>query len=475
MQKLIIGREAECKVFEEAMHSQGSEFVAITGRRRIGKTFLVNQYFGPNMCFYLTGVQDQPQGVQLQAFAQELGRRQNEFVAAPKNWLEAFDMLRKHVEKVKSKEKKVIFMDELPWMDTPKSNFVQIFAHFWNSWAAWTKDIVLVIAGSSTSWIVNKVYNDVGGLHNRVTKRIWLKPFTLKQTEVFLESKNLRMSRYEIALLYMAMGGVPFYLNEVKTGESAAQTIQRLFFENGGLLKSEFQNLYQAIFHKADAYIRVVKVLAKHRYGLHRTELLKKAKITNSGGGSKIIEDLVLTGYVDEMLPFGKKKSGSKYVLNDLYSLFYLSFVEGNSNQNWITLVQSASYKTWCGLTFERLCFLHKDEIHKALGINGIYTQTRHLSIYDDTKKAVAQIDMLIERSDNVFNLCEIKFSNEIFVLSEAEAVNIRKKMSSLRSKIKSKQSIYPTLITTYGAERNMHYLGLVQNDVILDDLFSKT
>lgn len=472
MGKLIIGRDAECKIFDGVLTSQSSEFVAITGRRRIGKTYLVNQYFDSNICFYLTGIQNEPQAVQLQAFAQELARRQNQFVQTPNNWLEAFDLLRKYIENQKTGKKKVIFLDELPWMDTPKSNFLQVFAHFWNSWAAWTEDIILIIAGSSTSWIVKKVYNDRGGLHNRVTKRMWLKPFTLKQTEDFLESRKVKLSRYEITLLYMAMGGVPFYLNEVKTGESAAQTIQRLFFENEGLLRSEFQNLYQAIFHKADAYIRVVKVLAKHRYGLDRNEVLKQAKITNSGGGSKILDDLVMTDYIAEMLPFGKKKSGMKYVLNDLYSMFYLNFVEDITNQNWLSYIDSATYNIWCGLTFERVCFMHEEGIKKALGISGIRTQTSHLTIYDDDKKAKAQIDMLIERSDNVFNLCEIKFSESTYVLKEAEAGKIRQKMGSLRSKIKEKQSIFPTLITTFGAERNMHYLGLIQNEVNLDALF---
>ena len=370
MSKPIIGRDEECETFERVLSSRESEFVAITGRRRIGKTYLVNQYFGSSLCFYLTGIQDKPQSVQLQAFAQELARRQNDIVPTPDNWLRAFDLLRTYLQSLKKGKKKVIFLDELPWMDTPKSGFLQKFAYFWNSWAAWTEDIILIIAGSSTSWIVKKIYNDRGGLHNRVTKRIWLKPFTLKQTEQFLESKNIVMSRYEIVLLYMAMGGIPFYLNEVKKGESAAQTIQRLFFKDNGLLRNEFQNLYHAIFLKADAHIRVIKVLAKHRYGLDRNELLKKAKITNSGGASKILEELVLTGYMEEMLPFGKRKNGLKYVLNDFYSMFYLSFVEKNTNQNWLSCFNTAAYKIWCGLTFERVCFMHLDGIKKALGIS---------------------------------------------------------------------------------------------------------
>ncbi len=474
MSKIIIGRDDACEVLLSAIESSSSEFVAIVGRRRIGKTYLVNKYFESDICFYLTGIQSGSKETQLSAFTQELGRRQKKHIEPPKNWLEAFHILRTHLEKVKTKRKKVIFLDELPWMDAPKSHFIQAFGHFWNSYAAWSDDIVLVIAGSSTSWIVNKIFNDRGGLHNRVTKRIWLEPFTLQQTEEFLKSKKIRLSRYELTLLYMAIGGIPFYLNEVRPGESVAQTIQRLFFKADGLLKKEFQYLYKAIFFKADAYERVVRVLAKHRYGLSRTTLLKQAKITNSGGGTKILEDLVLTGYIEEMMPLGKNKNGAKFVLNDFYSLFYLNFVEPANHKNWLTVIETSAYKIWCGLTFERVCFTHQNEITKALGINGLHSSFSHLTIFGDNKKATSQIDMLIERADNVINLCEIKFANSIYKMKEAEATKIREKMSDLRPKIKTRQSIFPVLISPFGGERNMHYLGTIQNEVKLDDLFVK-
>lgn len=474
MNNKIIGRDDACETFLEALESGSSEFIAIVGRRRIGKTFLVNNYFNDELCFYLTGVQDGSKETQLNAFTQELSRRQKKHVEPPKNWLDAFNMLRGYLEKKRTKKKKVIFLDELPWMDAPKSNFVQEFGYFWNSYAAWSKDIILVIAGSSTSWIVNKIFNDRGGLHNRVTKRIWLKPFTLQQTEDFLKSKKVTISRYEITLLYMAIGGIPFYLNEIKQGESAAQTIQRLFFKSGGLLKTEFQYLYKAIFFKADAYVRVVRILAKHRYGLNRTTLLKLAKITNSGGGSKILEDLVLTGYIEEMIPLGKNKNGAKYVLNDFYSLFYLNFVEPANYKNWLAAIETSSYKIWCGLSFERVCFMHQDEIKKTLGISGLNSYFTHLTLFGPNKKATSQIDMLIERADNVFNLCEIKFANSVYKIKETEATKLREKMADLQTKIKARQSIFPILVTPFGGEKNMHYIGNIQKEVTLNDLFVK-
>ena len=468
----IIGRNQQIETFNEACDSGQSEFIAVTGRRRIGKTFLINSFFKEDMCFYMTGVQNQPIKVQLRAFANELSHRTKRIVSAPNDWLEAFAILRDYVETVQTSKKKVIFFDELPWIDTSKSGFLQIFAHFWNSWAAWEKNIILVIAGSSTSWIVNKVYNDPGGLHNRVTKRIWLEPFKLAETEVFFKSKNIHLTRYEIAVIYMAFGGVPFYLNEVKRGESASQCIERLCFTEGGLLRNEFDNLYASIFHKPETHLQIVKTLVKHPYGMERSDLLKQAKITNSGGSTKILEELIATGYVEYMVPYGKNITGGKYILADFYSRFYLNFISNQKISNWMTLINSSTYKTWCGLAFEWLCHLHKKEILKGLGINGIQTNTSYLNIKDDTGKMTAQIDMLIDRADNTLNLCEMKFSNDIYTLTKTEADAIRKKMFYLQGQLKRHKSIFPTMITTFGCEKNMHYLGLITNQLDLDSLF---
>jgi uncharacterized protein len=471
---IILGRDKEIKEFERAIESNSSEFIAITGRRRIGKTYLVNEYFKNEICFYLTGIQNESTIVQLEAFTNELKKRTKRKVAVPDNWLEAMHLLRNYVETIKSKKKKVIFFDELPWMDTQRSNFLQIFAHFWNSWAGWTKDIILIIAGSSTSWMVNKVYGDRGGLHNRVTKRIWLEPFKLSETETFLRHKKINLSRYDTTLLYMALGGIPFYLNEINKGESAAQSIQRLFFTDGGILKTEFNNLYHSIFNKADSHIKVVKTLAKHNYGLGRTELLKKAKLANSGGSTKILEELTAVGYIEYMIPLGNRANSGKYILSDFYSKFYLSFVADGKIANWITASNSNAYKVWCGFAFESLCHYHKEEVAQALGLSGVYTSTSYLSIKDDKNKITAQIDLLIQRADNAINLCEIKFSNSEYKLTSNEYEKIRKKMFYLKEKVEKRKSVFPTMITTFGCAKNQYYLGVINNQVVLDDIFEQ-
>jgi hypothetical protein len=417
-------------------------------------------------------VQNQSMKTQLEAFSNELSIRSKRTMGVPKNWLEAFSMLRDYVETVEAKKKKVIFLDELPWIDTQRSGFLQIFAHFWNSWAAWEHNIILVIAGSSTSWIVNKVYNDRGGLHNRVTKRIWLEPFKLKETELLFKANNIILSQYEISLIYMAFGGVPFYLNEVKSGESAAQCIERLCFTDGGLLVKEFENLYKSVFQNPEGHLKIVKTLAKHTYGLERSEILKKTKLSNSGATTKILEELTHTGYLSYMIPYGKNSSGGKYILADFYSRFYLSFINAKKITNWTTLINSNVYTVWCGITFEWLCHFHKKEIVKALGLSGINTSTSYLNVKDENNKMLSQIDMLIERADNALNLCEIKFSNDVYKLSKAEHDNIKKKVFYLQEKLNRRKSIFPTMITTFGCEKNMYYLGLITNQVSLEALF---
>lgn len=469
---MVIGRASQMELFREALISPQSEFIAVTGRRRIGKTYLIKTFFNDSICFHVTGIQNQSTGAQLEAFTNELSFRSGRKYGKPANWIEAFAMLREYAGAVYTNQKKVIFFDELPWMDSQRSGFLQILAHFWNSWAAWEKNIILVIAGSATSWIVNKVYNDTGGLHNRVTRRIWLEPFRLSETETYFQSKNIHLSRYEITLIYMALGGVPFYLNEVKAGETAAQAIQRICFSNDGLLKNEFNNLYAAIFRKADTHLKIVRTLAAHNYGLERNALLEMAGLPNSGAVSKVLEELIATGYIRYMTPYGKRINNGRYILADFFSRFYLYFAERQKINNWIAQTESQPYKVWSGLAFEWLCHTHTAEILKGLGINGIQTAVSYLDLKDENGRSTAQIDLLIDRADNALNLCEIKFANDTYRLDKTTAAAIRHKVSSLRQHLKRRKSIFPVMITPFGCEKNMHYLGLITRELDLDTLF---
>jgi uncharacterized protein len=468
----VVGREKEMAIFDQAMESDKSEFIAVTGRRRVGKTYLIKKYFEKSFCFSVTGIQNQGKDAQMQAFINELSIRQNKFMSKPKSWIEAFFLLREYLESVKTTKKKVIFIDELPWMDTQRSSFLQIMAHFWNSWAAWEGNIILVICGSATSWIIKKVFNDRGGLHNRVTKRISLKPFTLSETELFLKAKGINLERYQIAQIYMALGGIPFYLNEIIKGESAHQNIDRLCFAEQAPFKKEFDNLYKSLFDKPDNYITIIKALAANNYGLTREALLQKTKLSNAGSTTRLLFDLQESGFIDYISPFGNSNNNGKYVLVDFYSRFYLRFITGNKTKSWLTQHDSSIWKAWAGITFELIYYLHISKIEKALGIEGIYTKHHYLLLKNDTKELNSQIDIVIERADKSINLCEVKFADGEYDLTKAEAENIRQKTWNLQNQLKKRQMIFPTMLTTFGCTRNQHYLGIITNEVKLDDLF---
>jgi uncharacterized protein len=468
----VVGREKEIAIFEQAEQSNKSEFIAVTGRRRVGKTYLIKKYFEKSICFSVTGIQNQGKDAQMQAFINELSTRQKKFLPKPKSWIEAFFLLREYLEGIKTTKKKVIFIDELPWMDTQRSSFLQIMAHFWNSWAAWEGNIILVICGSATSWIVKKVYGDRGGLHNRVTKRISLSPFTLSETEVFLKAKGINLERYQIVQIYMAIGGIPFYLNEIVNGESASQNIDRLCFAEQAPLKKEFDNLYKSLFDKPENHINIIKALAANNYGLNRAELLKKTKLPNAGSTTRLLFDLQESGFIDYINPFGNNSNNGKYILVDFYSRFYLRFIAGNKAKSWLTQLNTNLYNAWAGITFELIYYLHISKIEKALGITGIYTKHHYLLLKNDTNNLASQIDMIIERADKSINLCEVKFSDGEYTMNKAEAENFRRKMWNLQQQLKKHYGIFPTMLTTFGCTRNQHYLGLVTNEVTLNDLF---
>jgi uncharacterized protein len=463
----IIAREREQARFLRAIQSDQSEFIAMYGRRRTGKTFLIKEYFNKQICFHITGIQDEGKATQLEAFAQEVANRTKKTVDIPKNWVQAFSDLRKYIESIKNtKGKKVIFIDELPWLDTQRSGCLRALAHFWNHWAAWEKNIILVICGSASSWIIKKVLNDKKGLHNRVTAKINLQPFTLQETEQYLIAKKISLSRYQIVVLYMALGGIPFYLNEVMAGQSADENIHRICMDANGALHDEFDNLYKALFEKAENHIKIVKALASKTSGLTRTELLAKVKLSNGGSRSRILDELIDNGFMQYLQNLGKTKNGGTYILTDYFSRFHLQFIANQKTDNWMSIVQTGTWYNWAGIVFEQVCRDHLQAIKHALGISAVSTNIRFM------QTAATQIDLIIERKDNVVHLCEIKFLENEFEIKKQYAENLQNKISNLRSRYPSRKTIFPTLISTFGCKKNAHSIGLITNEVILNQLF---
>ncbi|MEM6698424.1 MAG: ATP-binding protein [Bacteroidota bacterium] len=477
MKKIFVGRKQEIAVLQKALQSNESEMISVIGRRRIGKTFLVKNVYKENIVFELTGTRNAPLKEQLQnfLFSLQLANGQNTILGKPpSNWMEAFFMLINYLNALPKNKKHVIFLDELPWLSTHRSGFLRGLSFFWNSWAV-NQNIVLVICGSAASWMIQKVVNDKGGLHNRITRRIHLRPFTLSETEEYLQGRKIKLNRYHLIQLYMSMGGIPHYLKEIEKGKSAAQSIEDICFSGTGLLRDEFANLYRALFDHADNHIAVVRALAKRKMGMSRTQLIKAEKLPNGGSMTKVLDELQQSGFIEYYLPFGKKSKDKVYRLTDEYSLFYLQFIESNKNEKgevWKKLSQTQDYKIWCGYAFENICLKHIAAIKRALGIGGVYASSSTFYKKGIGKEKGTQIDLLLDRNDGIINIFEIKFYNKEFTISKSYVKALKNKLDVFEETTHTRKQIFLTLITTFGLKSNEHSLGLVDQVLTLDDLF---
>lgn len=473
MNKIIVGRKEEQEILQDILSSRSAELLAVTGRRRVGKTYLVKSFFADNMDFEFSGILNADTRQQLQNFSLSLARhaKSRKKHEVPENWLEAFHGLASYLQSLKKRKKLVVFIDELPWLDTHKSQFLAAFDWFWNSWAS-GRNIVVVICGSAASWMLNKVINNRGGLHNRVTKRLHLEPFTLGETEAFLRHKGVSLSRQHIIQLYMVLGGIPHYLKEVKKGQSAMQNISRICFEKNGLLLNEFDNLYKALFADAKLHTDIIFALASKRKGLTRGEILAKTKLKDGGTFSKVLSELEWSGFIASYAPFQKVKKETLYRLSDEYSLFYIKFMHRKKNVNWAQLSSSQTWKIWSGYAFETLCMKHVSKIKEALGIAGVYTETSAFVGRGGRDRDGVQIDMLLDRNDQVINLCEIKYHETPFVITKAYAADLRQKMALFQSETKTRKTLFLTMVTLFGLIQNEHGIGLVQQEIRADALF---
>ena len=475
----IIGREEEKRILSGALNSGEAELIAIYGRRRIGKTFLVRNQFHKEIVFEITGIHGASLGDQLQNFSTALKDAMKIPVvpAAPANWIEAFRMLNDHLESVIRKKPAVVLFDELPWLSSPKSGFLQAFGHWWNTWASRKKMLKVVICGSAASWIIKHIINDRGGLHNRVTKRIRLVPFTLSEMELFLEHRGISLDRYQKLQLYMALGGIPQYLRQIEKGQSAAQTIDRLCFSKNGMLRTEFDDLYKSLFANARDHEAVVRVLSKKAKGMTRAEIIAACRFTTGGWTTELFDELEQSGFITKYIPFGRTMRDLVYKLTDEYTLFYLKFMEGvraTGSGTWHRLSKSQSYTSWGGFAFEAVCQKHVDAIKKALGISAVYTEVSNWRYVPKEGAKGAQIDLLLDRADHCINICEIKFSSDEFIIDKKYAAEIDNKARTFAREVKTKKTIFPVMITTYGTSRNQYYTGRIMGEVIMDDLFVK-
>ncbi len=473
----IIGRDDEKLLLAGILANTKADLVAVYGRRRIGKTYLIRSYLKKHIALEYSGIHNVETAVQLAGYCRALAKQLNNDVALPEaaDWFAAFELTAQLLQKKMRRKKIIFFLDEFPWLQTPKSNFLPAFEQFWNTWASKQNNLAVILCGSAASWMIQNVVRNKGGLHNRITHKIALQPFTLYETEAFLKSRNVQLNRYQITQLYMAFGGVPHYLEQATTGLSAAQIIDKACFTKNGFLYNEFTDLYKALFDSADRHFKVIRALAAKPMGLNRNETIKVCKLQSGGSTTALLEELTASGFITPYVPVGKKIKDSIYKLTDEYSLFYLKFMEGNrggSKGTWVRLSDTPTWKSWSGLAFESICMKHIPAIKKALGIGGIYSETAIWKSRRNSSRDVAQIDLVISRRDNCINLCEIKFYENKFLLDKKYAAALQQKKQIFQQETKTRKHLFITLISTTGLQHNMHSIGLIDQQIALDDLF---
>lgn len=473
---MIVGREKEQRELLSLLEKEESQFCAVYGRRRVGKTYLIRETFNYEFCFQHTGVSRGNLRQQLTAF-------RNSLVAAgmkcriPKNWIEAFELLKQLINKA-PEGKKVLFIDELPWMDTPKGNLIGALENFWNGWATARreKDIVLIVCGSATSWISNKLLKDKGGLRGRLTDRIKVVPFTLHECEQFVVQSNLVYSRKDVLELYMILGGIPYYWSFLKKGLSVAQNVDQLFFSETAQLRDEFEALYSILFKRPEKYLKVIECLSNgKKAGMSREEILQETRLKDGGTFSVILKELEESGFIRRYASVDTSQNNCIYQLVDNYTLFYYRCIQKNAFSDehfWSNTFTSTSHNTWKGHAFERVCLQHIAQIKAALGISGVQTNVCSWFIRGNDNRHGAQIDLVIQRADGVTDICEMKHTVNAFSIDREYSAELQNKLDAYSALSKDDRSLHLVMVTANGLAHNRHY-SMIQNEVNLDDLFA--
>ena len=486
---MIVGREKEIRKLNELYDSGNAELVAVYGRRRVGKTFLIDEVFADRLAFRHAGLSpldDRYQSAsgrksrmkdQLKHFHRSLTMQGMKVGKRPESWLDAFYLLEDHLQEIDDgKTRQVLFFDEMQWLDTPRSGFMTGFEAFWNGWACHRPNIMVIVCGSSSSWILDQFVNNHGGLYDRLTCQIPLAPFSLAECELLFERNGVRMSRYDIVQAYMAVGGIPYYLNYFRKELSLPQNIDALFFRNDAPLKQEYERLFSSLFVNPEVMKAIVEALHTKNRGLTRQELLAETGIPNSGEFSNYLKALITGSFIIRYCSFGNSKREEYYKLVDPFCVFYLHFVKARASGraiSWANIADTGSTSAWRGYAFENVCFHHVRQIKAALGISGVSTEETLWSKRGGEDQAGTQIDMIIQRKDNVVNLCEIKFCNDEFAVDKDYHFTLVRRKNLVLEKIPKKYAVHNTLITTYGLKRNEYYSDFT-NTITMDALFTQ-
>lgn len=464
----IIGRRKEQALINDYLHSDKAEFIAIYGRRRIGKTYLVKQLLEDQFDFYVTGIYDKSKAEQLANFNRQLNAYSGAYYPMVSDWFDAFAQLQHYIETLRNNDHIIIFIDELPWMDTPRGKFLRALELFWNEYASNLPNMKFIVCGSATTWMTSKLLGDKGGLHNRVTRPIRLRSFTLAETEAYLLKAGFPLDRMQMLEAYMILGGTPYYLSMLNPRMSVTQNIDELFFSETAVLRDEYAFLFRSLFKDATSYRRIVELLARKAKGMTKQEIISQLKLTDNGNLTEVLDNLCKCDFIRKYSSFGKKERDVMYQLVDNYCLFYLRYVKDDNSQDlqrWSHTIDDGARRAWSGYAFEQVCLRHIEQIKEALHIDHILTDVC------SWQTEGAQIDLVIERNDHTINLCEMKFTDKPFSLTKKYLQLMEDRRALFREGTKTRKALHLTMVTPYGLKPN-EQSKQVQSVVVLDDLF---
>ncbi len=473
MGQKIIGREKELEQLQRILISDKAELVAVYGRRRIGKTFLIKEFFNEKFDFYATGIFNGKKQDELNAFCYMLQQKSKKPLPKAKTWMDAFSLLLNYLQGLRKKHL-IVFLDELPWFDAPQGQFLKAFEWFWNSWGSTQNNLKLIVCGSATTWMTDKFINGRGGLYNRTTERIYLAPFNLHDSEALLKHNGIDWGRSMILDAFMIFGGVPLYLNMLKKHLSLDANIDEMFFREGAPLRDEYDFLFRSLFKDSEYYMRIIDAISKKNMGVSRNDIVADAKVSNNGILTTALKNLISCDFIRKYNGFGKKERDALYQLTDLSILFYKRFVEkynGKDERHWSNTIDNPSRRSWSGIAFEQVCLLHIPQIKQALGISGVQTDVSSWRYMGNEYTAGTQIDMLIARRDKTINLCEMKYSAYEYEITAKYNKELSERMATFRQVTKTRNSIHTTLITPWGLKLNAHS-NCINQTITLEHLF---
>lgn len=481
----LIGRVREKELLLQAWRSPRAELIAVYGRRRVGKTHLVRGLF-QNLGRFMevTGLKDGALEEELEIFTKSFQETFYKGIPIQKaaGWKQGFELLTAEALKLHGRERLVLFLDELPWLATPRSGLLQALDHYWNRHWSRIPNMKVILCGSAASWMIENLIHAKGGLHNRITLTVPLFPFNLADTESYLRARGVHLNRRQILELYMALGGVPYYLGLAERGKTAAQIIDQTCFAKGGLLRREFDRLFPSLFEDPERHSRLFREIVRKREGIGRSELLRLVRMESGGGFNRKVRALEEAGFISSFIPYGKRRKEGFFRAADEFSLFHAKWIAsapqgvfaGSSPRHWEHKRGAPSWRSWAGYAFEGICLKHSAQIRQALGIDSIAVETgawRHVPRKGSPERG-CQIDLLFDRSDGAITLCEIKHSDGVFTLEKDYAEVLQRKMEVFRAKTRTRKQLFLALITTHGAAKNMYYGRLVSAEVTLDHLF---